>query len=179
MTREEAIKILSIIKLAYPNFYKNITKQEAEDTINLYQEMFQNEETKIVVIAVKCLISTFKFPPTIADIKDQIYKLQYPETDNIMELYNILKKAIGNSIYNAVEEFSKLPPVVQKFVGNPKQLREWAIDESFSDGVLRGQFIKQITVLRGRQKEDRQMLPEAQNMINKIIENSKVKFLNE
>lgn len=179
MTREETTAILGVLKTAYPNFYKDMNKQQMLDTVQLWSEMFVNENIEVVKIAVKSLINTFKFPPTMADVKEQIYKLQYPETDDTTELYNGLKKAIGNSIYNAVDEFAKLPTIVQKFVGSPKQLREWAIDENFNDNVLRGQFSKQITTLKARQKEERQMLPEAKNMINKIIENSKIKFLNE
>lgn len=179
MTREEAIKILSIIKLAYPNFYKNITKQEAEDTINLYQEMFKSEESKIVAIAVKCLINTFKFPPTIADIKEKIYKLQQEEQEDVMDLYAKLKRAISNGIYGASEEYKKLPTVVQRFVGSPNQLREWAVDENFNDGVLRGQFAKQIDILRQREKEDRMIPLEMKEAVNSLLKKtSEVKYLN-
>ena len=33
MTREETVKILAILKAAYPNSYKGMTKEEANATI--------------------------------------------------------------------------------------------------------------------------------------------------
>ena len=179
MNREEIITVLGILKIAYPRFYANLSKEDAEKTISLWQNMFQNEQGKVVILAVKNLINTFSFPPTIADIKQEIYKLQNVEEDNAIELYRLLKKAISNGIYGSVEEFEKLPPIVQKFVGSPNQLRNWATDTEFNDGVLRGQFYKQIEILRQREKESKMMLPEVKAMVNKLLEKSnEVKCLN-
>ena len=179
MTKQETTMILGILKTSYPNFYKDIDRRQILDTIELWSEMFSNENLEIVKVAVKCLIDTFKFPPTIADIKDQIYKLQNSEQEDIMDLYSKLKKAISNGIYGASEEFKKLPPIVQKFVGSSNQLREWAIDENFNDGVLRGQFVKQVEIIRQREKEEKMMLPEVKQIIDKSLEKTnEVKYLN-
>lgn len=179
MNREHVITVLGLLKIAYPRFYADFSKDDAEKTIILWQSMFQNENPETVILAVKNLINTFKFPPSIADVKEQIYKMQNAEVDDTMELYALLKKAISNGIYGSVEEFAKLPPVVQKFVGSPSQLRSWAIDEDFNDGVLRGQFLRQIESLRQREKEDKMMLPEVKDKMSKLLEKSNaIKYLN-
>lgn len=174
MDRENIIIILGILKTAYPSFYKEMSTEEAEKTIELWRDMFKNENFEIVIIAVKNLINTFKYPPTIADVKEQIYKLQNADVDDTMELFNLLKKAIGNGIYGSVQEFEKLPPIVKKFVGSPSQLRNWATDIEFNDEVLRGQFYKQIENLKKREKEDKMMLPEIKEKISQLINNSNI-----
>lgn len=164
MTREETTKILSIIKLAYPNFYKSITKQEAENTINLYQEMFKEDEANLVMIAVKELINTFQYPPTIADIKNKIYKLTNIEKTPA-ELWDKLQSAISNGIYHSVEMFEILPDEVKQFVRSPSQLKELAMmDSDVVHSVTKGQFFKQIEIIQKRIKEDKLMLPETKKM---------------
>lgn len=163
MTREETTKVLSIIKLAYPNFYKNITKQEAENTVNLYQEMFKEDEANLVMVAVKELINTFQYPPTIADIKNKMYKLTNIEKTPT-ELWNKLQSAISNSLYHSVEMFDGLPDEVKKFVGGPKQLKELSMmDSDVIHSVTKGQFFKQIETIQKRVKEDKLTLPETKN----------------
>lgn len=179
MTRSETTMILSVLKTSYPSFYRDIGKNEMLNIVNLWEEMFANEEFKTVKIAVKSLIQTLKYPPTIADVKEAIYKINNPQTYDVMDLYSKLKKAISNGIYGSVEEFNKLPTMVQKFVGSPNQLRAWAIDENFNDNVLRGQFAKQIEILQKREKEEYMMLPEVKESLNKILEKTnQVKYLN-
>lgn len=164
MTREETTKILSIIKLAYPNFYKNITKQEAENTVNLYQEMFKEDDANLVIIAVKELINTFQYPPTIADVKNKMYKLTNIEKTPA-ELWDKLQNAISNSIYHSVEMFEILPDEVKQFVRSPNQLKELAMmDSDVVHSVTKGQFFKQIEIIQKRVKEDKLMLPETKKM---------------
>ena len=86
-----------------------MNKQEAEDTINLWIDMFRHENVNLVVLAVKNLINTFKWPPTIADVKEEMYKLTEEEKETPIEVWNLIKKAIRNSSYNSYEEFHKLP----------------------------------------------------------------------
>ena len=38
----------------------------------------------------------------------------------------MVSKALRNSTYHAEEEFAALPPVLQRTVGNPSNLKEWA-----------------------------------------------------
>jgi hypothetical protein len=175
MDREQAIKILKILKTAYPKFYADMNKTEAEDTINLWIDMFKHENVNLVVVAVKNLINTFKFPPTIADVKEEMYKLTEQEKQTPIEIWNLIKGAIRNSSYNAYEEFNKLPEIAQKFVGSPNQLREWAIDTDYNDGVVKGQFLKQYEILQKRDKETKMMLPEVKELVMQLVQNTEIK----
>ncbi len=164
LNREDVIKVLAYLKVAYPNFYKNMTREEAEETINLYQEMFADSDFKIVSVIVKEWIQTEKFPPTIADIKQKIYSLT---TQEILptDLWASLKKAISNSAYHSVEEFEKLPAECKMFVKNPSQLRELSQNDSeINNTVVKGQFFKQVEIIQKRIKEEKQMLPETRRI---------------
>lgn len=77
MTRDEAIKTLSILKAAYPNSYRNMTKDEANGTINIWASQFVNIPFAVVSIAINKLISTNTFPPTVSEVKDRIRGLHW------------------------------------------------------------------------------------------------------
>lgn len=164
MNREEVIKVLAYLKVAYPNFYKNMKKEEAEEIINLYQEMFADCDFKIVGAVVKEWIQIEKFPPAIADIKQKMYELT-TERKTPAELWDKLQKAIKNSAYHSVEEFEKLPDEVKAFVKNAGQLKELSQNESsINSTVVKGQFFKQIEIIQSRIKEEKQMLPETRRI---------------
>lgn len=169
MTRDEIVVILGTLKTAYPKFYSEMSKQEMFNTIDLWTEMFAHEKTELVVAAVKNLINTFKWPPTIADVKEEMYKLIEHEKETPIELWNMIKKAIRNSGYNSYEEFQKLPEVAQKFVGSPNQLREWALSVDYNDGVVKGQFFKQIEIIQKREKDNKLMLPQVKEIVQNLL----------
>lgn len=77
MTREDAIKILAILKAAYPNSYRNMTKDEANGTVMVWQTQFANIPPEMVMVAVNKLISTSPFPPAICEVKDRIRSLYW------------------------------------------------------------------------------------------------------
>ena len=168
MTREEAIKILSILKISYPNFYKNMTKSDAENTITLYQEMFGDCNINLVVIAVKEVINSYEYPPTIATIKNKMYELTNAKKDvSDSDLWNCLLKAIRNGYYGANEEFEKLPEIIKEFVKSPTQLKELSeMDSSIINSVIKGQFFKQIENLKERAKFNQMMLPQTKKILS-------------
>ena len=77
MTREESIKILAILKAAYPNSYRNMSKEEANGTVMVWQTQFANIPAEMVLIAINKLISTSTFPPAICEVKDKIRSLYW------------------------------------------------------------------------------------------------------
>ena len=72
MTREETIQILAILKAAYPNSYRNMSKEEANGTVAIWTMQFAQFPAEVVMIAINKLISTSTFPPAICEVKDKI-----------------------------------------------------------------------------------------------------------
>ena len=177
MRRDEVIAILGTLKVAYPNFYKDMRKEELEHTVSLWAEMLKEDDARLVTAAVKSLITTLKFPPTIADIKETMFKLMDQSEDN-MSLWNELDKAVRNCLYNTQEVFEGLSPLVKKFVGSPAQLRELALSDSDTFcTVTKGQFLKQVDILKQREKETILMLPETRQLVAELAGNFDAKRL--
>lgn len=132
MERIDVIKLMTILQTAYPQFYARKSKEELNDAVNLYMDMFADEPAEVVGMAVKALIKTrvSNWPPSIGEINEKIMQITQPVEATEMEAWGMVLKAIRNSSYNSAEEFEKLPAVVQRVVGDPSQLREWALMDS-------------------------------------------------
>ncbi len=174
MNRESVIKILSILKAAYPNSYKELTKQEAESIISLYQTMFQDSDVDLVILAIKELINTFHYPPTIADIKDKMDSIKNMSNDKSnLDLWAEVKEAINMPYDEMPNKFNSLSPEVKAFFKSPQGIKELAMmDSETINSVTKGQFFKQIDILKARNKQERMMLPETKKRIEELYSNS-------
>ena len=156
MTREETASVLKIIKVSYPAFYSKFTASDMAAVLDLWSEMFGNDDVRVVKIALYKLIETHQgYPPDIAALKSKIREVIVASTGEPTdeELWRMLRKAASNGYYGAREEFDKLPRVVQRYLGSPSALRDLSqIDEKTLDTVTHGQFLKQIVSLRERQE---------------------------
>lgn len=77
MTQKEATQVLAILKAAYPNSYRGMTKEEAIGTVNVWAMQFHNIPVDIVLLAVNKLISTSQFPPAISEVKNKLGSLYW------------------------------------------------------------------------------------------------------
>lgn len=84
MTREETIKVLAILKAAYPNSYKNMTREEAQGTVSVWAMQFAAFPVEVVLLAINKIIASSTFPPTISEVKDKMRGMYW-------ELWGILK----------------------------------------------------------------------------------------
>lgn len=164
MNDRETKAILSVIKAAYPSFGK-----DADPAVNvkLWERMFAGDQYRVVLEAVDSLIATSKFNPTIADVKEKVFLLTTLQPMTELEAWQLVHKAI--SYYNAQEKFDALPQLLQKLVGSPNQLREWALmDSETVNSVIQSNFMRSYTV-RIRQEKEMSMLPEsARTMIQAL-----------
>lgn len=171
MTREETIKIMSVLKVAYPRYYGNQTKQELIDAVTLWQMMLEDYSYEIVSCAVKTIIATVKYPPTVAEVVEKINKIISPNELEASDAWLLVKKAIRNSIYNSEREFKKLPESVRLVVGSHEQLRTWACDdESATNTVTASNFRKDFNIKISRIKEYNALPESVKVMTNAISE---------
>lgn len=156
MTYDETLVIMSVLKAAYPNYYKDMRRADADGVVTLWAEMFKDDPVEIVAVAVKAHIATDKkgFPPHIGAIKEAIVKIKTPDEMTEMEAWALVDRAIRNGTYGAQEEFDKLPPVVQRLVGSPNQLREWAaMDASVVASVVASNFQRSYKARAAHERE--------------------------
>ena len=156
MTRTETLAIMSVLKAAYPNFYKDMKRDEAEGIVGLWTDMFKDDPAEVVAMAVKAHIANDAkgFPPHIGAIKDAIVKLKTSDELTEQEAWELVRRACSNSNYGAREEFDKLPPVVRRLVGSPNQLREWAMmDSDTLNSVVASNFQRSYKVRATKERE--------------------------
>lgn len=140
MTREETVKIIRIMVNSYPNYKPN----NISETVDVWQMMLSEYTYEQISVALKAYIlsDTSGFAPSIGQLIAKIQTISRPQELSEMEAWALVSKAIRNSGYNSVEEFAKLPPLVQRAVGLPDQLRIWAIDENYNEQVVSSNFMR-------------------------------------
>lgn len=162
MNREETIKIMSVLRGAYPQFYRNTTKQDALDTVNLWAEMFQDDPVELVAAAAKALIVTDAkgFPPSIGAVKEKLRQIAQPAQMLPAEAWAVVWRAVQRSGYNSRSEFEKLPDTLKRLVGSPEQLKAWSqMDANTVQSVIASNFQRSYQA-RAKQEADFQALPE-------------------
>lgn len=179
MTDVEAIKILAVLKAAYPASYNRMPDDEAEAVVNLWAEMFNDEPYEIVGAAVKSFIAAdiSGYPPSIGQIKGSIRKITQPHDMSESEAIAMILEATRNSTYNASAEFEKLPPILRKLVGSPAQLREWAVADSHAvNTVIASNLQRSYRVVQERQREY-EALPESIKVHMELVPPSAIKLI--
>lgn len=154
MTQQETAQVLTLLRAAYPAFYRKTTAQEAEIAVRLWAEMFAEDDYSIVQYALKQLIADHSgYPPDIAALKTKIKEVIKAATGapTHEDLWQLLKSAAQNSGYCYEEEYANLPPVLQRFLGSAYALHDLAfIDAQTFNTVYHGQFLKQIPTIEDR-----------------------------
>lgn len=132
MDRSEVLKIMSVLRGAYPAFYRNIDRKEAEATVGLWEDMFKHDEYPLVAAAVKALIESDNkgYPPHIGAVKAKLRLITGGDEMTEAEAWEVVSRALRNSTYGSREEFEKFPTIIKRLVGSPAQLREWGMMDS-------------------------------------------------
>ena len=151
MTVKEARKLIAVFMVAYPN-YKPIDTELAATVWADATEEYTYEQINMA-FKVYTKTSTSGFAPTPGQLIDKIHEITQPKELGEMEAWALVYKAICNSGYNSIEEFAKLPPLVQKAVGLPDNLREWSLTENLNLEVVSSNFMRSYKAVILREKE--------------------------
>lgn len=158
MNRQETGAIMDILRAAYPRLYAD--QKEVRSALNLWHDMFADDDVRIVAAAVKRLIATDTkgFPPPIGAVKEQIWRIQNPNQLTEQEAWQMVAKAVNTS--NPERSFNELPPEVRQIVGSPVQLTEWGrMDETAFQSVVASNFQRSFRARKEVEKE-RAKLPQ-------------------
>lgn len=155
---------------SYPNYKPN----NISETVDVWNMMLSDYDYNLVAMALKAhiLSDTSGFAPSIGQLVSKIQTLTKPQELSEMEAWSLVSKAIRNSGYNSVEEFSNLPVLVQRAVGLPDQLRVWALDENYNEQVAASNFMRCYRTELNRHYELERMPNEIREFIKNISENA-------
>lgn len=166
MTKQEFSVLAMAIKAVYPNMLPD------NGAMDVWYRMLQDLDYESASIALQTHMMTSRFPPTIADIRGGCTKR---EELSEMEAWALTLKAIRNGLYGAEEEFAKLPEIVQKTVGSPAVLREWAGTNCGSGSVTESNFLRAYRTQAERAKHEAQISP----AVKDLLDAPKMKLLKE
>lgn len=181
MTVNDARKIIAVMLVSYPNFKPIDTELMA----TTWADMLNEYSYEQVSVALKCYITTDTsgFAPSIGQLIDKLKTVEQPQELNELQAWGLVRKAINNSGYHSEEEFAKLPPLVQKAVGTPGQLKQWGMSDIESiETVAQSNFMRTYRAVAKREDEVSRMPKEIRQLIQQnepkiMIEYTSVKAI--
>ena len=166
MNKMEAMKLLAVIKVSFPNFRPDDIDMAAD----VWADVLSDFSYQQLGMALKTYIrtNTSGFAPSPGQLIEHISAVKHSKDETETEAWMRVAIALRNGAYGSEEEFAKFPPLVQKAVGSAKQLRIWALDENFNEEVAKAQFLRVYRTESQRAKDYEKMPGE----IQKIIDNA-------
>ena len=151
---------------SYPNYKPN----DISETVDVWQMMLSDYDYNLVAMALKSYIlsDTRGFAPSIGKLVGKMHSLTKQRELSEMEAWALVCDALKNCGYNYVEEYEKLPPLVQKAVGLPTQLREWSLTENLNKDVIGSNFRRCYRIEVERQNEMSKMPKDVREMLEKV-----------
>lgn len=156
MTKKEMAEIFTMMQTNYPDEFKDKSDSYINGKINLWLMSFRDDNYTDVLTAVMAHINTDtnRFMPPVGVIKAKLVEIRTGDEMTPQEAWELVSRATRNSTYNSGEEFDKLPPVVQRIVGSPMQLKEWAAMEADSlQSVVASNFQRSYKVRASKERE--------------------------
>ena len=72
MNKQEAVKLLALIKVAYPTAYRDMDEASKKATVNMWQMSFSDVPYPIMEQAFNHFRLMSKFPPTVAEMVEEL-----------------------------------------------------------------------------------------------------------
>lgn len=88
MNKKETAELLAILTAGYPKYYKDMNETELQGVVSLWSMQFKDVPAEIVFMALNKAISTSKYPPTIAEVKEKFSSVHWEAYEMINRHYN-------------------------------------------------------------------------------------------
>lgn len=79
MTEQETIKILTVIVMAYPSRTSFNDETSLKGMAAVWKDIFKDDNAQLVEMAVKKHISVNSYPPSISEIRKQMFDIARPD----------------------------------------------------------------------------------------------------
>ena len=91
MNKQEAVKLLALIKVAYPTAYRDMDEASKMATVNMWAGSFPDVPYPLMEQAFNHFRMVSKYPPTVAEMVAELKAIYYQATEGAL-----IHKAIGN-----------------------------------------------------------------------------------
>lgn len=145
ITREQAFKIIGVLKTEYPEAYRNLKESELEQKAALYRIMYQEYSYEQVQAALYAYMSEGqKYEPKTGELIQRIEQLREKEREQeAQEAWTAVRKLISRASTVTQDEFNSLPYAAQRAIGGVFMLKCWGLETSAEtvNTVIASQFI--------------------------------------
>ena len=161
MNHSETLRILSVLRAAYPAFYKDMGRETLDGIVGLWQSMLADMPYGVVNAAIRALIAGDRkgYPPHIGAVMDHVRRLTAPSGPDEDQSWSRIERAVANSAYEAEKEFGRLPEELQQIVGSPAQLHAWSQMEREAFDTVVASHIRRSLRARIARQEEMALLP--------------------
>ena len=166
MTEADVRKLLFTINNIYPNF----KVENPETTVKVWIEFLGDQEAGAIGASLKNYVrnNASGFAPSIGQLIQGAYELRNSNEMTAGEAWTMVYKALCRGNYYAEEEFAKFPEEIKAAVGSPAQLRAWACDPTFSEGVASSNFRRAYAAACERKRKNALMSPDVRAFIETV-----------
>ena len=131
MEQSSFSKVVSVLKVAYPHYFKSLDKESSTAFLKLYYDHLKKYRYEIVAKAIDNIIKTHDYMPSLAEV--------LRECDNESKLYyrDILKEMYVKGYFKTDEEYGK---AVMWLLEDKPLIPEWLkndIDKFIEKGTIK------------------------------------------
>lgn len=170
MTKDEVKRLLMTTQAIYPHY----KIEDPQITLDAWSMILEDQDANMIFAALKHYARTNKtgFAPGAGQLIQIAYDLSHGASGQLSpsEAWVMVYRALCRGNYHAEEEFERFPEEVKSAVGSPAQLRAWACDSSFNEGVASSNFRKAYERVCERKKQDALMPPEIRVLIASVAD---------
>ena len=171
MTVAEVAKILTLMASAWPSF------EPSDDKVRLWHELFGDISYQVAMVAVKKLMLSSKYLPTIAELRKEVLAVTTAAEDRITpaEAWGMVVHAIRDyGSYREADALKSLPESVAKtvrYIG----WRELCLCEE--PDVIRAQFMRMFDQVATRRREEALLPPAMRETIGQLASKMDIRRL--
>ena len=155
--RKDIIETITLLKITYPSALKDLGKEELSLMVDVWVRDFENTPKELFNKAINNIRNKNKFFPSVADIKEEIAKMQVsniPEAED--EWQEVLKSVRRFGSYNQDKAIASLKPYTAKIVGYIGYQRI-CMAESDEQVWNKKEFISEYNALKDKEIENLQI----------------------
>lgn len=155
-----------MFQTCYPNHYKTFEndKESLKSAVKMWHIAMKDHDFKTVLLASEKYILTNKFPPTIADIREEVTKIKFPTPeDGEQKWLEVLEAVKKYGSYNEPDALRSLDDITRQAV---KSIGYRTICMSEKIGVERAHFFKVYNSIT-KKSHDENIIPE--RIVNQIM----------
>ena len=108
MNKQEATQLLALIKVAYPTAYRDMDEASKKATVNMWAMSFPDVPYPIMEQALNHFRMVSKYPPTVAEMVEELMHLHYRATEGAL-----LAKTLGKQ--DLVEQYRMVMSYTERY----------------------------------------------------------------